>query len=201
MFSRRKLLRTALSGAMLAPLSETTRSGIPETRKRMAIVTTEWRFQSHAQHMGDRFLHGYPVNGRWRKPGLDVVSLYVDQRPARDLSRQRAEEFGFKIAPSIAEAMRCGGPKLAVDAVLIIGEHGRYPKNELGQKKYPRYEFFRQVTDVFRKDQRAVPVFNDKHLSWNWVWAREMVELSRSLGFPFMAGSSLPVTWRLPEVD
>ena len=42
----------------------------------------------------------------------------------------------------IAEALRCGGDKLAVDAVLIIGEHGDYPRNEIGQKQYPRYEFF-----------------------------------------------------------
>ena len=64
--------------------------------------------------------------------------------------------------------------------MLIIGEHGNYPKNEFGQKKYPRYEFFKQVTDVFRKDGRAVPVFNDKHLSWKWEWAKEMVEHRRA---------------------
>ena len=57
---------------------------------------------------------------------LEVVSAYVDQRPEGDLSRGRAEEFGFKVYPSVAEALRCGGDKLAVDAVLQIGEHGEY---------------------------------------------------------------------------
>ena len=57
------------------------------------------------------------------------------------------------------------------------------------------------MTDVFRKDGRAAPVFNDKHLSWKWEWAKEMVDLSRELKFPFLAGSSLPVTWRMPSVD
>ena len=85
--------------------------------------------------------------------------------------------------------------------VLIIGEHGNYPKSEYGQTKYPRYEFFKQVTDVFRKDGRAVPVFNDKHLSWKWDWAKEMVDISRELKFAFTAGSSLPVTWRMPAID
>ena len=28
--------------------------------KRIAIVTTIYRYLSHAQHMGDRFLVGYP---------------------------------------------------------------------------------------------------------------------------------------------
>jgi len=167
----------------------------------MAIVTTEWRYLSHAQHMGDRFLVGYPIGGKWHEPSLDVVALYVDQTPAGDLSLKRAAEFGFKIYPSIAEALRRGGKRLDVDAVLIIGEHGNYPRNELGQTLYPRYPFFKQVVEVFTKDGRAVPVFNDKHLSWKWDWAREMVETAHKMGFPFMAGSSLPVTWRMPAID
>jgi hypothetical protein len=173
----------------------------PKDRKRLAVVTTEWRYHSHAWHMAERFLVGYPIAGRWHRPPLDVVAAYVDQKPENDLSRKRSEEFGFPIFPTVAEALRCGGKSLAVDAVLIIGEHGRYPKNEYGQTKYPRYEFFKQVTDVFRRDGRAVPVFNDKHLSWKWEWAKEMVDLSRELRFPLLAGSSLPVTWRMPSID
>src|SRR6185503_18869663 len=129
------------------------------------------------------------------------VSAYVDQFPRGDLSRARAKESSFTIYPSVAEALRCGEDKLAVDAVLVIGEHGNYPNNEYGQKKYPRYEFFKQVTDVFKKDGRTTPVFNDKHLSWKWDWAKEMVDISRELKFPFLAGSSLPVTWRMPSID
>jgi hypothetical protein len=200
MLSRRHFLSavgTGLVGASLARAAEPTAG----PRKRMAIVTTVWNYHSHAWHMGERFLAGYPHNGRWHRPPLDVVSAYVDQFPEGDLSRQRAAESGFKIYPTIAEALRAGGDRLAVDAVLVIGEHGDYPNNELGQKKYPRYEFFEQVTDVFRADGRTTPVFNDKHLSWKWEWAKEMVDISRSLGFPFLAGSSLPVTWRMPSVD
>ena len=156
---------------------------------------------SYAQHMGDRFLVGYPMDGEWKKPAIDVVSLYVDQKPADDQSAERASSFGFKIYPTIAEALRCGGDKLAVDAVLIIGEHGDYPRNEKGQVLYPRYEFFKQAADVFEADGRAVPVFNDKHLSYSFTKAKAMVDASKRLNFPFLAGSSLPVTWRLPAVD
>jgi hypothetical protein len=170
-------------------------------RKRLAVVTTEWRYRSHAWHMAERFLVGYPRRGRWHRPPFEVVTAYVDRHPEGDLSRKRADEFGFSIFPTIADAVRCGGDKLAVDAVLIIGEHGNYPTNEIGQTEYPRYEFFKQVTDVFRKDGRSVPVFNDKHLSWNFAWAKEMVAISRELGFGFCAGSSLPVTWRMPSLD
>lgn len=169
--------------------------------KRMAVITTVWWKPSHAWHMAERFLWGYPEQGRWHQPPIEVVSAFIGQYPKNDLSRSRAKEAGFTIYPTIAEALRCGGDKLAVDAVLLIGEHGEYETNELGQKLYPRYEFFQEIVKVFRKDGRSVPVFNDKHLSWKWEWAKEMVDQSRELDFPFLAGSSLPVTWRMPSID
>ena len=169
--------------------------------KRIAIVTTIYKYLSHSQHMGDRFLVGYPLKGRWHKADMKVVSLYVDQKPEGDQSQARAKEFGFQVYPSIAEALRCGTDKLAVDAVLIIGEHGDYPRNDKGQILYPRYEFFKQCVDVFEKDGRTVPVYNDKHLSYSFEKAKWMVDQSRRLKFPMLAGSSLPVTWRLPDIE
>jgi hypothetical protein len=169
--------------------------------KRIAIVATIFRLQSHAQHIGDRFIAGYPFAGEWHKPNTQVVSLYVDQKPAGDLSDARAQEFGFKVYPTIAEALCCGGSKLAVDAVLIIGEHGDYPRNEKGQVLYPRYEFFQQVAKVFETEGRSVPVYNDKHLSYSFEKAKTMRDTARRLKFPMLAGSSLPVTWRLPDLE
>ncbi len=169
--------------------------------RRVAIVTTVWRYLSHAQHMGDRFLIGYPHEGRWHRPPLQVVSLFADQRGADDQSEARAREFGFRIYPTIAEALRCGSDRVAVDGVVVIGEHGDYPRNGKGQILYPRFEFFQQIAAVFERDGRSAPVFNDKHLSWSFEKARTMVETARRLGFPLMAGSSLPVTWRLPPVE
>ena len=169
--------------------------------RRIAVVTTIYRYLSHAQHIGDRFLIGYPREGQWHRPDIKVVSLYVDQKPEGDQSADRAREFGFTVYPTIAEALRVGGDKLAVDAVLIIGEHGNYPKNEKGQILYPRYEFFKQCVEVFEKDGRAVPIYNDKHLSYSFEKAQWMVDSSRRLKFPMLAGSSLPVTWRLPDIE
>lgn len=198
MLTRRTFLGAVGAGVLAGPavFAQAT-----PARKKMAIITTEWRYHSHAWHMGERFLVGYPVKGKWHRPPFDVVAAYVDQKPENDLSVQRSEEFKFPIFPTIAEALRCGGDKLAVDAVLIIGEHGNYPKSEYGQTKYPRYDFFKQTTDVFRKDGKVVPVFNDKHLSWKWDWAKEMYDISQEMKIPFAAGSSLPVTWRMPSID
>jgi hypothetical protein len=202
-FNRRDFLGTlAATSAGSLFLPEIHAEELAQTpRKKLAVITTEWRYHSHAWHMAERFLVGYPINGRWHRPAFDVVSAYVDQFPEKDLARKRSSEFGFKIYPSIAETLRCGSDKMAVDAVLIIGEHGDYPKSEFEQTKYPRYEFFKQVTDVYRKDGKTAPVFNDKHLSWKWEWAKDMVDVSRELNFAFCAGSSLPVTWRMPAIE
>lgn len=205
-WTRRDFLKATSAAALASPFvdlypvaaSPDTKRGPP---KRVAIVATIWHYLSHAQHMGDRFLVGYPFGGKWQRPNVKVVSLYVDQKGERDQSAARANEFGFKVYPTISEALRVGGNHLAVDAVVVIGEHGKYPRNEKGQKLYPRHEFFREIVKVFEADGRAVPVFNDKHLSYSWRKARDMVETSKRLDFPFLAGSSLPVTWRLPPLE
>jgi hypothetical protein len=200
MLNRRNFL-TMSGGLTLSALAVPTFALPDSPRKRLAVVTTSWRYRTHAWHMAERFLAGYPLRGRWHKPAIDVVSAYVDQRPDDDLSPGRAKGFGFTVYPTVAEALRCGGDKLDVDAVLLIGEHGEYPLNEFGQKQYPRYELFSQIVDVFRKDGRTTPVFNDKHLSWKFEWAKEMVDTSKQMGFPLLAGSSLPVTWRMPSIE
>ena len=199
MLNRREFLVATLAASTAAWLHA---GQAPPARKlRLAVVTTLWQPVSHAWHMAERFLVGYPLRNGWHRPNIEVVSAYVDQRTDKDLSRQRAEEFGFTLYPTIAETLRCGTDTLAVDAVLQIGEHGNYPLSDIGQKKYPRYEFFQQIVEVFRRDGRVVPLFNDKHLSWNFEWAKEMVDTAREMKIPFLAGSSLPVTWRMPDID
>ncbi len=200
MLTRRTFLQAAGAAVLSAPLIRGAEQ-VASHRKRLAVVTTLWNYRSHAWHMAERFLGGYPLRGKWHRPEIDVVSAYVDQQPDGDLSRSRAAESGFTIYPTVAEALRCGGDKLAVDAVLLIGEHGDYPVNEIGQKQYPRYQLFKQIVDVFRADGRTTPIFNDKHLSWSFEWAKEMVDTAREMNFPFLAGSSLPVTWRMPSID
>ena len=120
---------------------------------------------------------------------------------ANDLSKELAKKHGFGLFPDVAGALTLGGDRLAVDGVLLIGEHGNYPYNDRGQKLYPRYELFQKIVEVFRKSGRSVPVFCDKHLYYDRRKAKEMVDTARTMGFPLMAGSSLPITWRRPEIE
>src|SRR4051812_30058244 len=192
MITRRELL----AGIPLAGFAQ------KNARPKLAAVTTRYHKFAHTQHIVDRFLEGYGWNGEHHHPPMDLIALYVDQVGDDDLSRERAARFpSMKIYPTVAEALTLGGGKLAVDGVVLVGEHGRYPRNEKGQHLYPRFELFQQIVKVFESSGRSVPVFNDKHLSWNWDWARQMYDTSRRLNFPFMAGSSLPVTWRTPSVE
>jgi hypothetical protein len=177
-----------------------TRSITP-ARPKVAAVTTVWRKDSHADVIIPKLIAGYDLDGEPVTPSVEVASLYVDQFPENDLSRRWAARFGIPIAGSVREALTLGGDRLAVDAVLIVGEHGEYPWNEKGQHLYPRRELFEQAVNVIRAAGRPVPIFNDKHLSYSWENAKWMYDTARALGIPFMAGSSLPVTYREPDLD
>lgn len=170
-------------------------------RLKIAAVVTEFTYRSHAHVILENFLEPYYFNGKLTESDMDVVALYVDQFPERDMARDAAKTYGFQVYPTIAEALRCGGKELAVDGVLSIGEHGNYPDNERGQKMYPRKRFFDEIVKVFREDGRVVPLFNDKHLSYRQDWSAEMVATAKELQIPFMAGSSVPLAQRRPPME
>lgn len=172
-----------------------------ETRKRVAAIVTEYRPRSHADVLVTRLLEGYQLFWTPVQPAIDVVSLYTDQVPANDISRAVAARHDLPIYPTIREALTRGGNELAVDGVLLVGEHGDYPLNEKGQKAYPRRRFFEETVAVFRASGRVVPTFNDKHLAFDWPSARWMYDTGREMGIPFMAGSSIPITYRCPPVQ
>ncbi len=170
-------------------------------RPKIAIILTACFYRSHAHVLLENFLEPYLFCGKLLKPAVDVVALYAAQFNKDDMLRRIATDYKIPIYPSIAEAICRGGDELAVDGVVSIGEHGEYPENELGQQLYPRKEFFDEIVAVFRKSGRSVPVFNDKHLSYRFNWAKEMVDVSKELKFPFLAGSSVPLSQRVPDVS
>jgi hypothetical protein len=278
MLTRRRFLGySALSSALLAsgPLL---RSGFGQAPAdpagaplRLAILGSVYHVGSNLQSIADRFLVGYPFEGDWHMPNVQVVSVYIDELvprfrgpmffaqtlqaeraaaarraqamqdtepapaaqhteirarhppiaqsvtrplgsrgletepetvgPRSDLSVARSRQFGFRLCRDIPEALRCGGERLAADAVLAVVEQGNYPKNDKGQTLLPCYDFFQQCVQVFEEEGRAVPYFNHKQLSFSFTEARKMMETAERLRFPLMAGSSLAVTWRLPDVD
>ena len=170
-------------------------------RPKVAVVYTVFTYRSHGHVLLENFLKPYLFNGKLTDPGVDVVSFYADQRPSGDMTPAVSKEFKIPVFKTIREALCLGGNELAVDAVLSIGEHGSYPVNDLGQRMYPRKRFFDEIVAVMKASKRSVPLFNDKHLSYNWDWCREMVETAREMKIPFMAGSSVPLAQRRPPME
>lgn len=173
----------------------------PTKRPRVAAVFTSFTHRSHAHVILENFLKPYLFNGKKTDPGIDVVSFYADQIPTGDMAKDVAREFKIPLYKTIDEALCVGGKKLAVDAVLSIGEHGSYPVNKLGQRLYPRKRFFDEIVAVMKRSKRFVPLFNDKHLSYSWKEAKAMYDTAKKLGIPFLAGSSVPLAQRIPKFE
>ncbi len=178
-----------------APLAGQTRR-----RPRLAAVVTSYYFYSHADVILGRLMAGCSPNGKWHPSRCDVVSLYVHQIHERDMSKDLEWRHGFKSYDTIAKALTLGGDKLAVDGVVFVGEHGNFPTNDVGQKQYPRHELFMEILDVYEKQGRVVPTFFDKHLSYSWPKAKELYERAKRLRVPWIAGSSIPLSVRIPHL-
>ena len=191
--SRRTFLASTLAASALLQAAP--------KRPKVAVIYTSFTHRSHAHVILENFLQPYLFNGKRTDPGVDVVSFYADQQPAADMTQATAKRFGIPVFKTIADALRLGGKQLAVDAVLSIAEHGSYPRTPLGQTMYPRKRFFDEAVAVMKKSNRFVPFFNDKHLSYRWDWAAEMMATAKRHGIPMMAGSSVPIAQRIPNLE
>ena len=284
MLTRRRFLGySALSSAALAgrPLLRNAFGQAVNAKPplRLCIIGSRYTLGSDLQSIADRFLVGYPFEGDWHQPNVQVVSVYVDSREpkfagpmrfetpgsneiarraiealvrangepasdqpaladqagrkggrvalapspmaplppvgqsvhggrpqepayAGDLSAERARAFGFRLCRNIPEALHVGGDRLAVDAVLcVVEQDGTYPTNNLGQTLLPQFDFFQQCAQVFQEEGRGVPYFNYRQLGFGFSQAQQMVQTAQKLKFPLLAGSALPVTFRLPAID
>jgi hypothetical protein len=201
LLTRREMLATSAKAA-LAGLAAGTRLSAAEKRPRIACVVTYWAAPgSHADWIITKLLDGYWWKGAHVDSRVDVVSAYIHQLDESGLGRKVCESKGIPIFDSVAGALAFGGEGLAVDGVVLVGEHGIYHSNLKGQKYYPRWWLYQQIIRVFEQSGRSVPVFNDKHFSTSWDEAKWMFDKSRELDFPLYGGSSIPFYYREPEID
>jgi hypothetical protein len=176
-------------------------SASPPPAKNIAAIVTVYHHNSHADMIVSRLLQTDTLDGKGKDSPLKLVSLYTDQKPEKDISRLLAASHRFRVSESIEDALTLGTGRLAVDGVLLIAEHGNYPKTSLGNTQYPKRRFWEETLKVFRASGRVVPVFIDKHLADNWQDAKFIYDSARELQIPLMAGSSVPLAWRRPPAD
>jgi hypothetical protein len=200
--SRRRALQALLGVPLLAAPAWAQQ---PRRRPRIAVIYTVCYHRSHAHVLLENFLTPFLFNGALTEPAVEVASFYADQtsrdRNAPDLTDEVTRVFRVPRYQTIEAALTLGGRELAVDGVLAIGEHGNYPINQLGVREYPRKRFFDEIVAVMRRSQRFVPLFNDKHLSYRWDWAKEMYDTCQRHHIPFMASSSVPLSQRRPPLE
>src|SRR5437667_5209181 len=193
-------LTVAALALVLAPASAAEPASAPPAKNVAALVTV-YRHNSHAEMIAGRLLRTDTLDDKGNHSPLKLVSLYTDQRPTNDLSRWLAASHGFRTSETIEDALTLGTGRLAVDGVLLIAEHGEYPRSPTGNTQYPKRRFWEETLKVFRASGRVAPVFIDKHLADNWTDAKFISDTARELQVPLMAGSSLPLTWRRPPAD
>ena len=190
--TRRALLALGAGAALTAQ----------QRRPRIACIATYWAApSSHADWIVTKLTDGYWWKGEHVDSRVDIVSAYIHQLDRSPLGRKVCQAKGVPIFDSVADALTLGGGELAVDGVALVGEHGVYHGNLIGQKYYPRWWLYRQIVEVFEKSGRSVPVFNDKHYSTSWNEAKWMFDKSRELDFPLFGGSSIPFYYREPEIE
>lgn len=191
------LLAQLLSGCAAVPLAETR----PAAKEKIAVLVADWFARSHPDVIVSRIFKTYTLDGKGEPSRLAVVSVYRDKPSDKDISAGYAEEYGFKICDSVAEALTLGTGRLAVDGVIISTEWADYPVSRTGQIMYPHRRLFEEVVKVLKESDRPVPVFIDKHLADTWQDSKWIYDTATELRIPMMAGSSLPVVWRRPAVD
>lgn len=169
-----------------------------DRKKRVAAVVTEYWEISHADVILTKMLEGFTMDGRRYSSTLSIASMYVDAFPDNDMSRAMAEKHNFPIYGTIREALLCGGNSFDLDGIIIIGEHGNYPENELGQTLYPRRRMFEECLNVMLEFNRIVPVYTDKGFAVVQEDIEWMYETVKRHQIPFMSSSVVPFARRLP---
>src|SRR3954453_4182805 len=173
-----------------------------QKRPHVACLVSYWGLPtSHADWIVNKLIDGYWWQGAHTPSRVEVVSVYIHQLDTSLLGQKVCKAKNIPIFKTVNEAVALGGKELAVDGIVIVCEHGNYPTDLKGRWLLPRWWIYQQVIRVFEQSKRSVPVFNDKHLSYNWDDAKGRFDKSRELNFPLTGGSSIPVYFRKPEIE
>eukprot|EP01047_Picozoa_sp_COSAG01_P074177 COSAG01_NODE_12312_length_1762_cov_1.422129_3_plen_143_part_00 len=125
-----------------------------------------------------RYLKGFPLDDGFHPPRVELAALYFDQVPPNDIGHALAEEQGVPVFGTITQALTLGTStrsndraegSLAVDGVLIIGEHGEEPTPTAAIPR-PRYSVLRLghgCGQVTMRSTRRTSTYTPGNISWS----------------------------------
>jgi hypothetical protein len=155
--------------------------------RHLAFVLEDFALQTPAQQLLDRFLFGYRRDGAFHQ--LDGVRIsaaragdWQSPSTAPDLLRVRANETPLQLT-DLATAAR------EADALVIVPRANAVAPSEA------------QLTAALTHAQRGALLFVFGALAETLAAARTFATLAAARQITLVAGTALPVTWRLPPVD
>jgi hypothetical protein len=152
-----------------------------KTLKKITFLIEEFAVRSPAQQLLDRFLIGYPRDGEiHHSEGCQVAVQLAGDNAELD---RRVKDFGLVRETDPAKATA------GADALVVVPKDSGAAANE---------NLIRTALENASKDSAC---FVYGALAASLDGARKLNELARARKIPLLAGTSLPITWRLPEVD
>ncbi len=137
LFTRREMLGIVgiVGLAALTGISTDAVGHTQQQRPRIAVLATYWAAPgSHADWIITKLLDGYWWKGAHTPSRVDVVSVYIHQLQESGLGRKVCKSKGIPIFNTVSEALTLGGKELAVDGVVLVGEHGIIHSNLKGHE-------------------------------------------------------------------
>ena len=109
-------------------------------RPRIACLASFWGAPgSHADWIITKLMDGYWWQGAHTPSRIDIASVYIHQFDTSLLGQKICRAKNIPIYKTAGEAVTLGGTELAVDGVVIVGEHGDYPTDLKGHWLLPRW--------------------------------------------------------------
>jgi hypothetical protein len=153
------------------------------TLRTIAFLVEEFTKLSPARQLMDRFLIGYPRDGAMHQPACEKLSAYVLLGTLEPEVELFSEDRRLVHAPNAAEAVA------GADAVVVVSRRPGAVANE------------RLLRIALEGAASGAACFVHGALSHTLAGGRELWKLARARQIQLMAGTSLAVTWRLPEVE
>ena len=151
--------------------------------KHIIFLLDQFALQTPAQQLLDRLLLGFPQDGEFRHPkDRRITVCSADINPNAELER-RTENFGLELSTDPAAALA------HADAVVVV------PGNPSANNSQ------NPIDTALQGALQGCPVFVYGPLGPGLAAAQRQIALASSRRLPLLAGTELPVAWRLPPVD